>query len=47
MTEHKYIPQGTVRFPCPSCLKQEIVRTPNERKIGAKYTCACGFEGPN
>lgn len=41
-------PLGTVNFKCPKCLGYELVRTPNERKIAAKYHCPkCGFEGPN
>jgi len=39
---------GTARFKCPSCGKQEIVRTRHMRQVAAKYSCAeCGFEGPN
>jgi len=40
--------EGTVKFTCPSCSKQEITRTGHARKIAAKYICpGCGFEGPN
>ncbi len=40
--------EGTTRFPCPNCLKYEIIRTGHARKIVAKYICpSCGFEGPN
>lgn len=46
-TEQKLKFKGAVRFPCPGC-GQEIVRTPHERKIAAKYRCPkCEFEGPN
>jgi len=39
---------GSVQFPCPSCLKGNIVRSKNSRQIVAPYTCpACGFVGPN
>ncbi|MBT4604403.1 RNA-binding protein [archaeon] len=38
---------GAVRFPCPSCGKNEIIRSTFERKNAIKYTCACGFVGPN
>ncbi|HIH24697.1 TPA: RNA-binding protein [Candidatus Woesearchaeota archaeon] len=39
---------GSVRFLCPKCNEQEIVRSRNERETVAKYTCVkCGFIGPN
>lgn len=39
---------GSVRFLCPKCKEQEIVRSRNERETVAKYTCEkCGFTGPN
>jgi predicted RNA-binding Zn-ribbon protein involved in translation (DUF1610 family) len=55
MAEKEFMPgtkkaseEGSVRFMCPACGKAEIVRTPHERKIAAKYKCPeCGFEGPN
>jgi predicted RNA-binding Zn-ribbon protein involved in translation (DUF1610 family) len=37
---------GSVVFPCPACGKP-IVRTKNAREIVGKYTCECGFSGPN
>ncbi|PIN75696.1 RNA-binding protein [Candidatus Woesearchaeota archaeon CG10_big_fil_rev_8_21_14_0_10_37_12] len=39
--------EGRVKFSCPKCLNTDITRTLNARKIGTKYTCTCGFEGPN
>jgi predicted RNA-binding Zn-ribbon protein involved in translation (DUF1610 family) len=40
--------QGTARFNCPQCAKQDIVRCERCRRLAAKYRCAgCGFEGPN
>jgi len=40
--------KGTVKFKCPKCGKQEIIRCKTCRKTVAKYTCPeCGFEGPN
>ncbi|RMF55667.1 RNA-binding protein [Candidatus Woesearchaeota archaeon] len=40
--------KGNAVFPCPNCLKYEIVRCLDCRKIVAKYKCPkCGFEGPN
>ncbi|HLF54168.1 MAG TPA: zinc finger domain-containing protein [Candidatus Nanoarchaeia archaeon] len=39
---------GTARFPCPKCLKYEIVRCVHCREIAAHYVCPqCKFEGPN
>lgn len=39
---------GTVKFPCPQCRTQEIVRCERCRRLAARYTCAgCGLEGPN
>ncbi|RMD58632.1 RNA-binding protein [Candidatus Woesearchaeota archaeon] len=39
---------GAARFSCPKCLKTEIVRCNDCRKIAARYRCPeCGFEGPN
>ncbi|MBN2421366.1 RNA-binding protein [Candidatus Woesearchaeota archaeon] len=37
---------GVVVFNCPSC-KEKIIRCGNCRAIGAKYSCKCGFTGPN
>ena len=39
--------QGAVVFPCPSCGEQKIVRSSQSRRNAVKYTCACGFTGPN
>ncbi|MDO8510786.1 MAG: zinc finger domain-containing protein [Nanoarchaeota archaeon] len=39
--------QGAVSFPCPKCGDYEIVRSSYARVNGLKYTCPCGFEGPN
>ncbi|HLC96808.1 MAG TPA: zinc finger domain-containing protein [Candidatus Nanoarchaeia archaeon] len=40
--------EGTARFHCPKCGKEEIIRCQNCRAISAKYQCHnCGFEGPN
>jgi len=33
-------------FKCPICNKKEMFRCGNCRKLGAKYKCDCGFEGP-
>ena len=38
---------GSVRFLCPQCEKVEIIRCWHCRKISARYTCGCGFSGPN
>ena len=38
---------GSVRFLCPQCGKEEIVRCKHCRKISARYTCSCGLTGPN
>ena len=38
---------GAVVFPCPSCTENEIVRSSQSRRNAVKYTCACGFTGPN
>lgn len=38
---------GAVQFKCPKCAKEDIVRCPHCRKIGAPYVCAaCEFTGP-
>ena len=40
--------EGTSKFKCPKCSKEEIVRCPKCRELVVKYTCpSCGFEGPN
>ncbi|MFH1409765.1 MAG: zinc finger domain-containing protein [Nanoarchaeota archaeon] len=40
--------QGSVKFLCPNCGKQEIVRTKHERETAVRYKCPeCGFDGPN
>ena len=39
--------RGAVSFKCPACGKVEIVRCPGCRKKAIKYTCSCGFTGPN
>ena len=39
---------GSVRFMCPNCGKQEVIRCLSCRKSATKYKCPeCGFEGPN
>lgn len=39
---------GSVKFMCPGCGKEEIIRCLSCRKNVVKYTCpSCGFEGPN
>ncbi len=38
---------GTVIFKCPKCSKVDIVRCERCRRVGIKYRCSCGFEGPN
>jgi len=38
---------GAVIFKCPQCNDHEIVRSSYARVNAIKYTCACGFEGPN
>ncbi len=36
-----------IKFPCPDCGKDDIVRCERCRKIVNKYKCKkCGFEGP-
>ena len=39
--------QGAVIFPCPQCGENEIVRSTFARANALKYTCSCGFVGPN
>ncbi len=40
--------EGTARFMCPKCGKEEIIRCKHCRSTSAKYKChSCGFEGPN
>ena len=39
---------GVVKFMCPECGKEEIIRCTSCRKNAAKYKCSnCGFIGPN
>ena len=38
---------GVVKFKCPNCNKQEIIRCMGCRKKVIRYICSCGFEGPN
>ncbi len=35
-----------VRFECPACGKEEIIRCLPCRKNLRNYTCKCGFVGP-
>jgi hypothetical protein len=43
----KEVTDDYVRFKCPNCGKEEIIRCMKCRKIVAKYKCkSCGFEGP-
>ncbi len=36
-----------VRFPCPACGEEEIIRCEKCRKLTVKYKCQkCKFEGP-
>ncbi|MBS3175433.1 DUF1610 domain-containing protein [Candidatus Woesearchaeota archaeon] len=38
---------GSVRFKCPKCGKQELVRCAHCRKIAAQYACPeCEYVGP-
>jgi Zn-ribbon RNA-binding protein len=40
--------KGAVKFDCPNCGKQKIIRCSKCRKIATKYICSqCNFEGPN
>jgi len=38
--------EGVVSFQCPEC-KEKIIRCGHCRSIAVKYTCKCGFIGPN
>jgi len=42
----KQVAEKGVIFKCPSCGKKDIVRCNHCRKLGVKYKCDCGFEGP-
>ncbi|HLC51287.1 MAG TPA: zinc finger domain-containing protein [archaeon] len=35
-----------VRFQCPACSENEIIRCARCRKQSNAYKCKCGFEGP-
>ena len=37
--------EGSASFPCPNC-DDVLSRCGKCRKIGRKYICKCGFEGP-
>lgn len=39
------IGDGSVSFPCPAC-GEMIGRCSRCRRIGKRYACSCGFEGP-
>lgn len=44
---HKEVTDNYVRFKCPNCGKEEIIRCTKCRAIVAKYKCGnCQFEGP-
>ena len=46
--EIKFIPVGSVSFPCPNCGKTTISRSFNERRLATPYKCSgCQFVGPN
>jgi predicted RNA-binding Zn-ribbon protein involved in translation (DUF1610 family) len=39
--------QDWVKFPCPNCGEEIIVRCSRCRRLGVRYKCKkCGFEGP-
>jgi Zn-ribbon RNA-binding protein len=39
---------GAVKFKCPSCKDEDIIRCSHCREIAARYKCnKCGFSGPN
>jgi len=38
---------GVAVFPCPKCIEHKIVRCKHCRETAAKYSCSCGFTGPN
>ena len=39
---------GSVKFNCPKCGKEEIIRCYHCREIAARWTCSkCEFSGPN
>lgn len=42
---HKMIDDQGVVFKCPECGKQ-VTRCHYCKKLGVKYKCVCGFEGP-
>ena len=42
-----YNDRGAVKFLCPQCGKTEIVRSTEARVNAMRYSCACGFTGPN
>jgi len=43
----KEVTDDYVRFKCPKCGKEEVVRCMKCRGTVAKYKCgSCGFEGP-
>ena len=41
----KMLDKNGVVFKCPNCGKQ-IIRCHDCKKLGVKYKCECGFEGP-
>lgn len=46
--EIKFMPVGSVSFPCPNCGKTTISRSFNERRLATPYKCQkCAFVGPN
>lgn len=38
--------ENFVRFICPNCEKEEIIRCLVCKKNVRTYVCKCGFEGP-
>lgn len=36
-----------VKFPCPNCAEEEVVRCEKCRRLAVEYKCSkCGFIGP-
>ena len=38
---------GSIMFKCPGCEKRDIIRCKHCRELSSRYTCQCGFTGPN
>lgn len=44
--KHVQVSDNFVKFKCPSCQNEYIVRCQKCKAAGVRYKCKCGFMGP-